>query len=300
MTVLKLKENNSTQRNAIMPLHEKFIEEAVKRAFEEDLGLIGDITAQYFVDEEAQAEAYLTPRQEGVLCGLDIARFAFHYLDADLEFESFAKDGDCLRVGEPFAKISGSARAILTAERTALNFLGHLSGIATKANSWSKMLSPYKTKLLDSRKTIPCLRALQKYAVRAGGALNHRMGLYDGVMVKDNHLAFQQDTRSLKQRVDYLRAHVGPLVTVEMEVDRLDQIEEALDAGVDVIMLDNMDAETLKKAVQMIKGRALTEASGNIRQERLVEVAETGVDYISSGALTHSVVNLDIGLDDFK
>ena len=233
-------------------------------------------------------------RQEGVLAGLDMARLAFRALDAQSRFEPVLRDGSELAPGQEIARIHGSARAILTAERVALNYLCHLSGVATATASIARAIADTGARVTCTRKTMPGLRALQKYAVRVGGGSNHRFGLDDAVLIKDNHIALAGDVATAVQRA---RAGVGHMVKIELEVDTLAQLEVALSLGVDVVLLDNMSLEDLRRAVAMARGRAITEASGRITPETAAEVAATGVDQIAVGWLTHSAKVLDIGLD---
>jgi nicotinate-nucleotide pyrophosphorylase (carboxylating) len=219
---------------------------------------------------------------------------AFRLVDPAIHIEISAEDGSAISAGQVVAAIAGSARSILTAERVALNFLGHLSGVATATNALVSQITGTKARIICTRKTIPGLRLLQKYAVRCGGGLNHRFGLDDAILVKDNHIAAAGGLRAVMSR---LRGQLGPMVKVEVEVDNLAQLEEALSLGFDAVLLDNMSPELMRRAVDITAGRAVLEASGGITADRVRAIAETGVDYISSGALTHSVRNLDLGLD---
>jgi nicotinate-nucleotide pyrophosphorylase (carboxylating) len=246
------------------------------------------------VPAHAQAQTRLVARQEGVLAGLDLARLAFRLIDADIQFQALLGDGARLEPGREIARIHGPARGILTAERTALNFLGHLSGVATGTASITDAIRPYHAKVTCTRKTMPGLRAIQKYAVRVGGGSNHRFGLDDAVLIKDNHVAI---AGSVRHAVERARAAVGHMVKIELEVDTLQQLEEALALGVDVVLLDNMSPDILLQAVAMVDGRAITEASGRITPETAPIVAATVVDLIAIGWLTHSARVLDIGLD---
>lgn len=233
-------------------------------------------------------------RQEGVLAGLDMARLAFQALDLQARFEVLLCDGADLQPGAEIARISGSARAMLSAERVALNYLCHLSGVATATASIARAIAPYGARVTCTRKTMPGLRVVQKYAVRVGGGSNHRFGLDDAVLIKDNHIAL---AGGVEQAVLRARAGVGHMVKIELEVDTLQQLEVALQLGVDVVLLDNMSLDDLRTAVAMCKGRAITEASGRITPETAPAVAATGVDQIAVGWLTHSARVLDIGLD---
>ncbi|WP_081760440.1 carboxylating nicotinate-nucleotide diphosphorylase [Bordetella petrii] len=278
----------------VAPLPAVMLEPLVRAALLEDLGRAGDITTDAIVPADAQARTRLVARQEGVLAGLDLARLAFRLMDAGIDFQPLLADGARLRPGSEIAVISGPARGMLTAERTALNFLGHLSGVATATASIADAIRPHGAKVTCTRKTLPGLRALQKYAVRVGGGSNHRYGLDDAVLIKDNHVAVAGGVRQAVQRA---RAAVGHMVKIELEVDTLAQLDEALEIGVDVVLLDNMDVATLREAVRRVDGRAVTEASGRITPESAPGVAATGVDLIAVGWLTHSARVLDIGLD---
>ena len=233
-------------------------------------------------------------RARGVLAGLDLARLAFRALDPAIRFSVSRADGSVLEPGAEIARIQGGARAMLTAERVALNFLCHLSGVATATASIARAVAPYGARVTCTRKTMPGLRALQKYAVRVGGGSNHRFGLDDAVLIKDNHIAF---AGGIANAVARARAGVGHMVRIELEVDTLEQLETALALGVDVVLLDNMSLDDLRRAVAMARGRAVTEASGRITPETAAEIAATGVDQIAVGWLTHSAKVLDIGLD---
>lgn len=278
----------------VPPLPLVMLEPLVRATLLEDLGRAGDITTDAIVPAHAQAQTRLVARQEGVLAGLDLARLAFRLIDADIQFQALLGDGARLEPGKEIARIHGPARGILTAERTALNFLGHLSGVATGTASIADAIRPYHAKVTCTRKTMPGLRAIQKYAVRVGGGSNHRFGLDDAVLIKDNHVAI---AGSVRHAVERARAAVGHMVKIELEVDTLQQLEEALALGVNVVLLDNMSPETLLRAVAMVDGRAITEASGRITPETAPIVAATGVDLIAIGWLTHSARVLDIGLD---
>ncbi len=278
----------------VAPLPAVMLEPLVRAALLEDLGRAGDLTTDAIVPTDAQARTRLVARQEGVLAGLDLARLAFQLMDAGIEFRPVLADGARLRPGSEIAVISGPARGMLTAERTALNFLGHLSGVATATASIADAIRPHGARVTCTRKTLPGLRAVQKYAVRVGGGSNHRHGLDDAVLIKDNHVAVAGGVRQAVQRA---RAGIGHMVKIELEVDTLEQLDQALEIGVDVVLLDNMDLPTLREAVRRVGGRAVTEASGRITPESAPEVAATGVDLIAVGWLTHSARVLDIGLD---
>ena len=270
------------------------VEPAVRAALEEDLGRDGDITSAFTIPEDARAMARLVAREPGTIAGLNCAEAAFRLVDPATRFTPAAADGDTVVAGTLLATIEGPARSLLTAERVALNFLGHLSGVATATAALVKAIEGTSARIVCTRKTIPGLRALQKYAVRCGGGLNHRFGLDDAVLVKDNHIAAAGGIAPALQR---LRAGLGPMMRIEVEVDTLAQLEEALALGVQAVLLDNMPPPMLRQAVVLNKGRATLEASGGVTLATVRAIAETGVDYISSGAITHSAPNLDIGLD---
>jgi len=270
------------------------IEPLVWAALLEDLGRAGDITTDATVPEDATVEAVVAARQPGVLAGLDAALLAFELLDPGLKFERLAGDGERIERGQRVALIAGRARPVLAAERTALNLLCRLSGVATATRSLADAIAGYKAKIVCTRKTTPGLRALEKEAVRLGGGANHRFGVDDAMLIKDNHVALAGGVGPALERA---RAHAGHLVKIELEVDTLDQLAEALAHKVDAVLLDNMDPETLRRAVAMVDGRAVTEASGRITRETAPAIAAAGVDLISSGWITHSAPILDLGLD---
>ncbi|KJR41373.1 nicotinate-nucleotide pyrophosphorylase [Candidatus Magnetoovum chiemensis] len=268
----------------------------LEMAFWEDLGDLGDITSDTIFNDNKTDIYWLVAKQEGVICGVDIFACAFNYIDKECIVNFYVSDGDNLKTGQKVAKIEGSINTILKAERVALNFISHLSGIATEVRKWIDVLSLIpnnNTKILDTRKTLPGWRQLQKYAVKCGGGNNHRMGLYDMVMIKDNHI---DSIGSITKAVEVIRSKWGERFKIEVETRNIREVQEALDADVDIIMLDNMDIDTMKEAVRLINKRAKSEASGNMNLERLKAVAETGVDYISVGALTHSVTVFDFSL----
>src|ERR1700761_1621652 len=276
------------------PPHALLVEPIVVHALEEDLGRAGDITSELIIPESKKAKVKLAARKPGTIAGLVAAECAFRMVDPDLKFTVKLPDGSQAKAGAVVATIEGSARSILTAERVALNFTGHLSGIATATRALVDAVKGTKARIVETRKTTPGLRLLEKYAVRCGGGFNHRFGLDDGVLIKNNHIAA---AGSITKAVNAARAGSAHMVKIEVEVDTLKQLEEALKIGVDTILLDNMPPETLRKAVEMARGRAVLEASGNITIATVRDVAATGVDYISSGAITHSATNLDLGLD---
>ncbi|MEI6559647.1 MAG: carboxylating nicotinate-nucleotide diphosphorylase [Rhodospirillaceae bacterium] len=279
---------------AVTPLYPMIYEPLMRRALEEDLGRAGDLTTDTVVPPEARARARLVARGPGRIAGLPIALSAFTLLDPGLRLLSAQRDGDDVAAGTLLAVVEGAARPILTAERTALNILGRLSGIATATAAIVGALAGLGTEIVCTRKTTPGLRALEKYAVRVGGGGNHRFGLDDAVLIKDNHLVVAGGIRPAVERA---RAQVGHMVKIEVEVDTLAQLRELLDLRVDAVLLDNMPPETLRAAVEMVSGRMITEASGGITPESVRAVAESGVDMISLGWLTHTVKNFDVGLD---
>jgi nicotinate-nucleotide pyrophosphorylase (carboxylating) len=276
------------------PPHALLFEPQVRAALEEDLGRAGDITSQLTIPADKTAAARLVVRKPGRIAGLICAEAAFRLVDPALRFEALVPDGADAAAGTTLATITGSARGILTAERVALNFLGPLSGTATATAALVKAVEGTCARIVCTRKTLPGLRTLQKYAVRCGGGFNHRFGLDDAALVKDNHIAA---AGGIAPAVARLRAGLGHMAKIEVEVDTIAQLQEALGEGVDVILLDNMALDDLRRAVTMAKGKAVLEASGNVTLSTVRAIAETGVGYISSGAITHSAPNLDIGLD---
>jgi len=276
---------------ALPPL---LVERAVRHALAEDLGGAGDITTDQIVPADAKGEAAIVAKEPGVIAGLDLAEAAFKVLDPEARFTRAVADGDIVAEGGQIATVAGQTRALLTAERTALNFLGRLSGIATLTASYVAAIAGTHARIASTRKTTPGLRAFEKYAVRAGGGVSHRFGLYDAVLVKDNHLAA---AGGLTNALERLKGKSGHLVRIEVEVDTLDQLAEALRFPIDAVLLDNMDIDTLRQAVKLVAGRTVTEASGGVTLETVREIALTGVDVISVGALTHSPRNLDSSLE---
>ncbi|MEH6949918.1 carboxylating nicotinate-nucleotide diphosphorylase [Nitrobacter sp. NHB1] len=270
------------------------IEPLVRAALLEDLGRAGDLTTDAIVPAGRRATALVVARQQGAVAGIDLARLAFQLIDPAIEMKVAHDDGAVVKPGDVIATLSGPARGILTAERVALNFLCRLSGIATATASVVAAVQDYKAKIVCTRKTTPGLRAIEKYAVRVGGGSNHRFGLDDAVLIKDNHVAIAGGVTEAMKRA---KSGVGHLVKIELEVDTLDQLREALDQGIDAVLLDNMSPDMLREAVAMVAGRAVIEASGRITPATAPSVASTGVDLISIGWLTHSVGILDIGLD---
>jgi nicotinate-nucleotide pyrophosphorylase (carboxylating) len=271
------------------------IHEAVQRALDEDLGRAGDITSIATIPETTQAHAILIARQAGVIAGLPLAVATFQKLSPDINIQAHFRDGGAVAAGLHVLTISGPARAVLAGERTALNFVGRLSGIATLTADYVRHTAGTKMRICCTRKTTPGLRALEKYAVRCGGGFNHRFGLDDAILIKDNHIAVAGGIRPVLKRA---RAHAGHLVKIEIEVDTLAQLREVLDTGLaDVVLLDNMDIADLSEAVRLAKGRVVLEASGGVTQDSIAKIAATGVDYASAGALTHSAPNFDVALD---
>lgn len=278
----------------VPPLPTIMVEPLVRAALLEDLGRAGDITTDAIVPMDMQATTALVARKAGVVAGLDCAAIAFGLIEPAIKIEIVRPDGSAVAAGETIATITGPTRGILTAERVALNFLCHLSGIASAAAAIVQSIKAHRARLVCTRKTMPGLRALQKYAVRVGGGFNHRFGLDDGVLIKDNHVAA---AGSVSVAVARARAAIGHLVKIELEVDTLEQLAEALKLKVDAVLLDNMSPDDLRRAVALVDGKLVTEASGRITPETAPAIAATGVDLLSSGWLTHSVTALDIGLD---
>ena len=276
------------------PPHALLIEPLVRNALEEDLGHAGDITTDLTVPSTQTAKAKIVARKPGTIAGLVAAECAFRLIDPNLRFTAETLDGSQAEANATLAVVEGSARSLLTAERVALNFLGHLSGIATATHALVEAVTGTKARIVCTRKTTPGLRALEKYAVRCGGGFNHRFGLDDAVLIKDNHLAA---CGGIAPAIARVRDGLGHMAKIEVEVDTLAQLEEALALGVDTILLDNMSLADLKYAVTMAAGRAVLEASGNVTLATVRAIAETGVDYISSGAITHSAPSLDVALD---
>ena len=275
-------------------LAEVLLKPLVEAALTEDLGRRGDVTSQATIPADMQAQLQIKARQAGVICGMDLARLSFALIDEQIEFIAKVNDGATVEAGTVLATVRGNARNLLTAERTALNFMTHLSGIATDTKKIVDSVAEYPTQITCTRKTIPGLRIIQKYAVRCGGGRNHRLGLDDAILIKDNHIAI---AGNIKTAIQQAQNFAGHLIPIEVEVDTLGQLEQALDAGVNLVLLDNMAPDVLSEAVVMCKGRAKTEASGGITPETVQAVAETGVDFIAMGYLTHSTTALDIGLD---
>ncbi|OWV61351.1 nicotinate-nucleotide pyrophosphorylase [Rhizobium sp. N122] len=278
----------------LVPLPRLIVEPLVRAALLEDLGLAGDITSASVIPHDHRSTVVMAARQPGVIAGLDAAELAFALVDPEIAMRRHRQDGDAVKPGDVIATIEGPSRGLLTAERTALNFLGHLSGIATVTAEIAAAISGTKASVACTRKTTPGLRALEKYAVRAGGGMNHRFALHDAVLIKDNHVAISGGVTEAIRRA---RAGIGHLVKIEVEVDTLDQLREAMATGVDAVLLDNMTPDQLRQAVAIVAGRAITEASGRVTPATAAAIAASGVDLISVGWLTHSAPVLDIGLD---
>jgi nicotinate-nucleotide pyrophosphorylase (carboxylating) len=271
------------------------IDDAVIRALAEDLGRAGDVTSIATIPEGTRGRAVMAARAGGTIAGLPAAAAVFRKLDPAVEITTHARDGNSVAAKSQLMTVAGDARALLAGERTALNFVGHLSGIATAAAEFVRLVAHTKARICCTRKTTPGLRALQKYAVRCGGGFNHRFGLDDAILIKDNHIAVAGGIRAVLERA---KAAAGHLVKIEIEVDTLEQLASVIEVGLaDAVLLDNMDPATMRKAVGMVAGRLTVEASGGITHASAAAIAETGVDYLSSGAITHSSPNLDVGLD---
>lgn len=277
------------QTNLLLPE----VEDIVKNALQEDIGP-GDITTLLAVPPETIASASIITRQDGVVAGLFVVAEVYRQLDAELQITSDTQDGQSVSSGDTLCILHGRAQSILTGERVALNFLQHLSGIATRTSHFVKLIEDSAARIVDTRKTTPGLRSLEKYAVRAGGGFNHRAGLYDAILIKDNHI---QACGSLKAAVESVKRYASHVLTVTVECDTLEQVEEAVAAGAHIVLLDNMDFEKMRCAVSIINGRCIVEASGGITEKTVRETALTGVDIISIGALTHSVTSLDLSLE---
>jgi nicotinate-nucleotide pyrophosphorylase (carboxylating) len=277
-----------------LTLHPVQYQDSVRSALLEELGVGGDLTTDAVIGHDETCAAGVFARSPGRIAGIEVAACAFGLLDRRVTRRTVVEDGSDVELGDRLLTLSGPARAVLTAERTALNFLGHLSGIATLTRAYVAAVDGTSTRVVCTRKTTPGLRALEKYAVRCGGGANHRFGLDDAVLIKDNHLAA---AGSVRRALELVRAAVGHTVMVELEVDTLTQLEEALAFGVDAVLLDNMSVAQLREAVALVDGRAVVEASGGITLDTIAEVAATGVDLISVGALTHSAPALDLSME---
>ncbi len=285
------------QISSFEKLNPQLIEEAVRRALDEDVGS-GDATTAALVPPESQSKAAMVAREPLVVCGLAFSQEAYRQLDNSIQVTLLCKDGDLMEKGSTLLEVSGPTGAILSAERVSLNFLQRLSGVATITRLFVNEVAGTKVKILDTRKTLPGWRLFEKYAVTCGGAKNHRMGLHDMILIKDNHLASLHEAgpNAIAKAVDRARSS-HPYLKVEVEADTLEQVGQAVEVGADIILLDNMTNETMMEAVKMVKGRALLEASGGVNLKTVRGIAETGVDFISVGALTHSAPSVDIGLD---
>lgn len=278
----------------LAPLPRLIVEPLVRNALLEDLGLAGDVTTTAVIPAAHRSRVAMVTRQPGVVAGLDASELAFQLVDPSIVMTRHLPDGTKVKPGDVIATIEGPSRGLLTAERTALNFFGHLSGIASVTGGIVEAIAGTKASIVCTRKTTPGLRALEKYAVRAGGGMNHRFALYDAVLIKDNHVAI---AGGIADAIHRAKAGVGHMVKIEVEVDTLEQLREAMREGVDAVLLDNMTPDQLREAVDIVGGRAITEASGRITPETAVAIARAGVDLISAGWLTHSAPTLDIGLD---
>lgn len=274
-------------------LNNFFIEEHVKNALQEDIGF-GDITTDYLTSEDDVMSCTLNTRVDGIFCGRAVFETVFKILSPKVEVKFYFKDGDSIKKGDKIADISGPARYILMGERTALNYVQRMSGIATETNKYQAAVGEYKAKIVDTRKTTPGFRAFEKYSVKMGGGSLHRFNLSDCAMIKDNHIKF---AGSLTKAVEKLKQHISHAHKIEVECDTIDQVKEALSCGVDIIMLDNMTLEQMKECVKLINGRAVVEASGNVNLSTVHNIASTGVDIISSSAIVAKAPTLDLGLD---
>ena len=273
---------------------EHIVNRIVRAALEEDLGAIGDITSAAVIPETSTSAGSLVAREQGVIAGLEIGLRVFEIFDSSIEIKAHVSDGDSVQANTVLARIDGPTRSLLAAERTCLNLLGHLSGIATATAQLVERISHTSARIIDTRKTTPGLRSLEKYAVVMGGGANHRFGLYDAILIKDNHLA---TTGNVAATIKKARKSVGHAVTIQIEVDNLEQLEQAINAGADSVLLDNMDVEKMTRAVTVSRERVVLEASGGITETTVAGIAETGVNFISVGALTHSSPSFDVALD---
>ena len=271
-------------------LTERIVEEALK----EDIGIIGDVTSNLILDDSNRSEFDIKSRQEGIISGLYLVETVFRLVDKKIAFKKFKEEGDEVEIGDILARIQGNSISILTAERTALNFLSHMSGIASATSLMAKKIKNTNTKIMCTRKTTPNLRVFEKFAVLSGGGKNHRFGLFDGILIKDNHIAL---SGSIKEAIKKAKNSSDKSIKVEVEVDNIDQFQEALENNPDIILLDNFSTSELKKAVEINNDKVLLEASGSVNIENVLDIAMTGVDFISSGWLTHSSPSLDFGLD---
>lgn len=274
-------------------LHNFIVKEHVEKALKEDIGF-GDITTDCLVDKETVIEAKMNTREDGILCGIDIVKQVFKTLSPEIEIETYFKDGDEIKKGDTIARIKGSARAVLIGERTALNYIQRLSGIATETHKYQVAIGDNKARITDTRKTTPNFRMFEKYAVSVGGARLHRFNLADCVMIKDNHIQF---AGSITNAVNKIRENLSHTHKIEVECDTIEQVKEAISVNADIIMLDNMSCEKMKECVELINGKALVEASGNVTIDTINAIAKTGVDVISSSAIVAKAKTLDIALD---
>lgn len=274
-------------------LNNFYIEDHVKQALQEDIGF-GDITTDYLTNEDDRMVCELNSRVEGILCGANVFKTVFKVLSPDVKVTFYKKDGDVINKGDKLADIEGPARWVLMGERLALNYIQRMSGIATETNKYQKAIGEYKAKIVDTRKTTPLFRAFEKYSVKIGGGSLHRFNLSDCAMIKDNHIKY---AGSLTKAVEKLRQHISHAHKIEVECDTIEQVKEAITVGADIIMLDNMSLETMKECVQLINGKAIVEASGNVNLNTVHDIAATGVDIISSSAIVAKAPTLDLGLD---
>lgn len=274
-------------------LNKFFIENHVKKALEEDIGF-GDITTDYLTNEDDELKCELNSRVDGIFCGRDVFEMVFKILSPKVCVEFYKEDGDKIHKGDKIADIQGPARYVLMGERTALNYVQRMSGIATETNKYQEAVGEYHAKIVDTRKTTPLFRAFEKYSVKTGGGSLHRFNLSDCAMIKDNHIKY---AGSLTKAVELLKKHISHAHKIEVECDTIEQVREAVDCGADIIMLDNMDLETMRKCVEIIDHKAIVEASGNVNLSTVHDIASTGVDIISSSAIVAKAATLDLGLD---
>ena len=274
-------------------LNKFFIEEHVKKALQEDIGF-GDITTDYLTNEDDEMKCVLNTRVDGILSGRDVFECVFNILSPEVKIKFYFKDGDRIKKGDKIADIKGPARYILLGERTALNYIQRMSGIATETNKYQNAIGEYKARIVDTRKTTPCFRAFEKYSVKIGGGSLHRFNLSDCAMIKDNHIKY---AGTITKAVEKLKANISHAHKIEVECDTVEQVKEALNVGVDIIMLDNMTLEQMKECVKLINGKAIVEASGNVNLNSVRDIASTGVDIISSSAIVAKAPTLDLGLD---
>ena len=274
-------------------LNNFFIEEHVKNALQEDIGF-GDITTDYLTNEDDRMSCVLNTRVDGIFCGKNVFKMVFKILSPSINIKFYFNDGDVIKKGDKIADIEGPARYILMGERTALNYIQRMSGIATETNKYQSAVGEFKTRIVDTRKTTPGFRAFEKYSVKTGGGSLHRFNLSDCAMIKDNHIKY---AGSLTKAVEKLRQHISHAHKIEVECDTIEQVKEAVNCGADIIMLDNMSLDTMKECVKLINGNAIVEASGNVNLNTVHDIASTGVDIISSSAIVAKAPTLDLGLD---